>query len=331
MRWTSIFALLLLCTPSHAWNDTGHRLAALIAYDRLTPDRRTQLINLLHHHPRFEEDFTKRTPRNLQGDDRARWLFSQAAVWPDLARDYRNLDGRLYTRFHRGPWHYVNKPVFLDAAARQALAAKLPPIREEPVDGRAAERMNILQAINHNVSLLNDPAKPEPDRAVALCWVLHLVGDLHQPLHAAGLYSASRFSDLDGDRGGNEIPVAGVEGARNLHALWDNLPGDSFHLPWLTNEAAALAKQVDPNKLNEKSRRAWMEESYSLARSAAYTEEVLKIVREGESRPEQQLRAVVLSEPYLKTATATARERLALAGARLAIILSVEPQAAPVN
>src|SRR5688572_141834 len=210
MRWISIIPLLLLCARSHAWNDTGHRLAALIAYDQITPQRRTEVVELLKHHPRFEEDFNKRTPNNLQGDDRARWLFSQAAVWPDLARDYRNLDARLYTRFHRGPWHYVNKPIFLDDAAQQALSAKLPPIREEPPEGRAAiERMNILQAINYNVALLNDETKPAPDRAVALCWVLHLVGDLHQPLHASGLYSTTRFSDLDGDRGGNEIPVVG--------------------------------------------------------------------------------------------------------------------------
>jgi hypothetical protein len=152
--------------------------------------------------------------------------------------------------------------------------------------------------------------------------VLHLVGDLHQPLHASGLYSAARFSDTDGDRGGNEIAVAGVDGARNLHAVWDNLLGDSFFLPALIKNAAELDKRRNDELADVKELPAWMEESYAVARDAAYAEEVLKVVRQGEQRPDLQLRAVVLSEPYLKEAAAIARERIALAGARLAGMLA---------
>lgn len=306
-----------------AWNDTGHRIVALVAYERLTPERRAKLIKLLEKHPRFAEDFEKRTPRGLSGEDRSRWIFSQGAVWPDIARDYRNVDGRLYRRFHRGPWHYVNKPIYLDDKARQMLTGKLPEIREEPVEDRAAERMNIVQALKWNISVVRDEKKDPAERAVALCWVMHLVGDLHQPLHASGLYSAGRFSDLDGDRGGNEILVAGMEGARNLHAAWDGLMGDSFWLPGLAKEARSLAEigGRGDREIGGEAYRAWMEESHAVAREAGYAEEVLKVVREGESRPDQQLRAVVLSEDYLKRAAAIARQRVALAGGRLADVL----------
>jgi hypothetical protein len=327
MRWIVCLIISVCSTTSHAWNDTGHRLVALIAYERLTPERRAELVKLLEKHPRFAEDFEKRMPRGLSEEDRAKWVFAQAAVWPDIARDYRNVDGRLYARFHRGPWHYVNKPVYLDDEARKALLGKLPEIREEPVEGRAGEqgaeratardRMNILQALHWNVTLLRDGKRDETERAVALCWVMHLVGDLHQPLHASGLYSAGRFADLDGDRGGNEIGVAGVEGARNLHAVWDDLMGDSFHLPTLVKEAGEVGKWGNGERVNVTEYRAWMEESYAVAREAAYAEEVLKVVREGEKRSDQQLRAVVLSAQYMKKAKGIARERVGAAGARL--------------
>ena len=317
---------------ARAWNDKGHRLVALVAYEGMTPERRAELAKLLEQHPRWVEDFEKRMPRGLSGADRERWVLSQAAVWPDVARDYRNVDARLYMRFHRGPWHYVNKPVYLDEGARAALEGKLPAIREEPAEGAAdTGRMNILQALKWNVAVLRDGKKEAAERAVALCWVMHLVGDLHQPLHASGLYSAGRFNDLDGDRGGNEIAVAGVEGARNLHAVWDDLMGVGFHLPSLVKEAGEVSAEAQRTE-EEKGRkdegakggeeyRAWMEESYAIAREAGYAEEVLKIVREGEGRLDQQLRAVVLSEDYLKQAAGVARERVGLAGGRLAGVL----------
>ena len=307
---------------ARAWNDKGHRLVALVAYEAMKPERRTELVKLLEQHPRFAEDFEKRMPRGLAGEDRERWVLSQGAVWPDIARDYRNVDARLYMRFHRGPWHYVNKPVFLDEAARAALEGRLPPIREEPAEGAVdSARMNVLQALKWNVAMLRDGKKEAAERAVALCWVMHLVGDLHQPLHASGLYTAGRFNDLDGDRGGNEIAVAGVEGARNLHAVWDDLMGVGFHLPSLVKEAGEVGKWESGEKVKIAEYRAWMEESYTIAREAGYAEEVLKVVREGEGRLDQQLRAVVLSEDYLKKAAGVARERVGLSGGRLAGVL----------
>ena len=69
------------------------------------------------------------------------------------------------------------------------------------------------------------PGTPTPRRAIDLCWVEHLVGDIHQPLHAASLYEA----DLpDGDRGGNLDLVATGDAEHptaNLHAVWDGLEG----------------------------------------------------------------------------------------------------------
>ena len=112
----SIGVLLVVTTTVTAWNAAGHRLIAMLAYDQMTEDARVEVVRLLRKHPRFEEDFQGEMPqavRNAASDVQDRWIFSQAAVWPDIARSH--------PEYHHGTWHYINEPVFLTDSDRSAL------------------------------------------------------------------------------------------------------------------------------------------------------------------------------------------------------------------
>ena len=100
-----------------AWNDPGHRLTALIAYELMSDGERQTVIDLLKQHPRFKEDFgPKSQPKEIQllnegaKKDRAlqRWMFGQAAVWPDIARGFPEAER---ARYHRWTWHFINRPI----------------------------------------------------------------------------------------------------------------------------------------------------------------------------------------------------------------------------
>src|SRR5262249_45029524 len=103
-------------------------------------------------------------------------------------------------------------------------------------------KINVLQAIDFNAALLKDTHANRTNRAVALCWLLHTVGDIHQPLHSSALFTRTLFSPAthaEGDRGGNRITLI-PNPTNNLHSVWDDAPGstDSFH--FVTNRARLL-------------------------------------------------------------------------------------------
>jgi hypothetical protein len=108
MRCWVVFILVLWGgSPAHAWNALGHRLVADIAWEQLTPERRKEIVDILRRHPRFDEDFVRQMPRDV---DEERWIFQQAAVWPDIARGFKGEDLKTY---NHPTWHYVNIPVFV--------------------------------------------------------------------------------------------------------------------------------------------------------------------------------------------------------------------------
>ena len=109
----------------------------------------------------------------------------------------------------------------------------------------------------------------DAERAVALCWLLHLLGDLHQPLHTTQLIAPGYLAA--GDRGGNEIGVRNRSvAARDLHALWDGAAGSSRD--W--RDLSDLISGLGPVERREGviDFRAWALESRALAGTAVYTE-----------------------------------------------------------
>jgi len=308
MRFFVAIALIVISTPAHAWNALGHRVVADIAWQRLKPETRQAIAATLRRHPRFDDDFAKEMPADVDDD---RWLFQQAAVWPDMARGLRGEDR---TTYDHPTWHYVNFPLFVGGERPLMgvnLATDFPPI--EPQD-----KWNVAQAVKFCVDALNDDGPPS-DNALAYCWLLHLVGDLHQPMHSTALFSA-RFPT--GDRGGNSIPTVQNE---NLHALWDNLLGSAHRPNDVKRTVAQLAaERFRPAKVDGDVE-DWIAESHELAKSFAYSPEIIAAVHtDGELQP------INLSKEYLTSAGSRARQRIVAAGLRAgALINSLKPPKAP--
>ena len=112
-----------LSAAAFAWAPAGHKISASIAYRLLSPERRGEISRTLRAHPRFAEDFQAKRPEKVPDENFDEWLFQQASIWPDLARRFPEA---LKDRFHRGPWHYCNRPLFLTDADRKTMTPICP-------------------------------------------------------------------------------------------------------------------------------------------------------------------------------------------------------------
>jgi hypothetical protein len=316
-----LFLVALFPATACAFNALGHRVVAEIAWQQLTPERRQEIVDTLKRHPRFGQDFILNMPPDVAGANQPtqdRWIFWQAAVWPDVARGIRGPEKRLYDR---GTWHYINGPIYLDPSDRKALAGRLTNNMSAEYPTRIPEdEWNIIQATQHAQAVLRDKQASAPERAIAYCWLFHLAGDSHQPLHSCALFSASRFPK--GDRGGNDIPL---RQGRNLHSLWDNLLGRQQGVNDVKRGAAELSDReqfggVWKSASENTDIRQWLSESYALAKSFAYDDAILTVIRR--ATPQQPIEGIELSEAYLKAAGRHARERVLAAGIRLAAELN---------
>jgi hypothetical protein len=283
----------------------------------LTPAQQEKIVEILKSHPRFKEDFESQMPKELKSpEEQNEWLFQQAAIWPDMARLFSGEDSKKY---HRPWWHFINIPYFLTNEDRVALQDKLtfnvtldPPKTE-------SDTMNAIQAIRFSRGVLADKDATDEKKAVMLCWLMHDVGDIHQPLHSTALVSQHLFPT--GDRGGNSIQT---DQRQNLHALWDGLLGDDSSFRACRNRAITFVNDSDASKLGHQAAKSldekqWLEESCELAADVAYGPEVcghLRSVINETSAPQ-----IRLSETYLKTAGIVAAQRVDQAGYRLGTIL----------
>ncbi len=326
---------LLAPLPASAWWDAGHTITGVIAHAQMTPNTRAKTLELLRRHPRFAQDFLSAMPPSVRESDptiREQWLFSIAALWPDLAREFQGNDRDLY---HRSTWHYINLPVWLDDASRAALEADLPinqstaaprEVAYPITENETIRRFNVAQALTIARQVLADEAAPDADRAIMLCWLFHLVGDLHQPMHSSAMVSRRLFPT--GDRGGNDIAVRiqGTIDYTNLHFAWDSLLGSRTPFAdarkkayrFLQNPELAASGRAAVESLEVWT---WLQESRRLAQEHAYTPEVRDVVHrfEAENRPRPQ---VVLSKAYMQNAGQIAQHRVTEAGFRIAAVLN---------
>ena len=271
--------LLSLCAPlAAAWGPQGHRTVGAIADRLLTPPAHTAVLTLL------AGDLDK------FGAPSGRTTLEAVAVWADEIRG---------TPADRPRWHYDNIPVCGGA----------PRGRYCP-DGQC----NTAQ-LERLSALLRDPRATARERNEALKWLVHLVADIHQPLHAADNH----------DHGGNDVTVvlAGVRtrGRESLHRAWDNelvtlaLHSRNRQQPPANIAALAVEARSLVGDAGQGSPDSWAVESNNLARNVAYTYAgfACNIVPQG---------TVVLDAAYQQQAEALVRERLLLAGARLAAVVN---------
>ena len=274
----------------------------MIAFSLLTGDEQAKLLTILEKHPRFEEDF--KLPDNLPTElEKQRWLMGRAAYWPDVARRQ--------PLYHRATWHY-------ELGASQILGDRISltvPDRPGQLQATATldtKELYISQALTLCQRVMKDPAVSPEERAVALCWIGHLVGDAHQPCHAGSLYMEGVIEKEDGDRGANSIPT---KQRRNMHALWDGLLGSDWSLdgnrrrlveitenPELVSlSQQAITSEIDPQ--------IWLMESRSLTVEHVYTPEVLDSLQLVSRGVVNQPQEIELTEGYLKNAGKIAQQR----------------------
>ena len=294
MRLRLIAGLLLALPPLGAWNAEGHRAVAGMAYDLLTPRARARVDQLLARHPDFLTILTRdaRDPSS-----RMREAFMTAAVWPDLIKG----DPRFFDEARADARPTALLPGFPDMAMHKVWHYKDLPFSPDGTPLKPAEPRNAITELNRMLALLDAPPEDPRNPVYALPWIAHLVGDLHQPLHAV-----SRFlkDHPEGDAGGNLVRTAGEK--RNLHWVWDDLP-TTLKKQDLVADLRSLPRP------KQRSPEGWLKESFAIAKTDVYS---------FGDQPGTAQSPVVLSAGYLERAHAIARIRLAEAAYRLAGILN---------
>ena len=311
-------ALALSSLPAYSWDSVGHRLSAAIATHYMSDELKSDLHEILKQHPRYQQDFLNQLPDSIAGDgfdEQFEWLLGQAAFWPDIARGLPTGDREKYNRAN---WHYIDGAWLRGQANIQGNSyigkAPLPDIAGQFVSD-ATSAGNVMNALDANTALLADTETPGPQRAVALCWILHLVGDIHQPLHVGSLYSKNQFAN--GDRGGNGIATDGG----NLHARWDRALRSEGVKPSRDTVLEQFGETLQSMVYQDAADWSlWMHESRALLLNTVYTEEMKSaIIRADNSGT--ALREFTLNSNYVETMKHHSRMRLALAGRRLALWL----------
>ena len=297
-------ALLGAAPRAFAWNGTGHMVVADIAYDNLTPKTKAAVDALLQHHRDYGL-WMSEMPAGYT--DKGRFAFMKAATWPDDIRG---------TPDSRPIWHYIDLPVVSPGYTPDPAALLV-------VTPNAETQITAESAV------LTTKSATDPDRAVALCWVEHLIGDVHQPLHDSSFFSV-QFPK--GDKGGNDESLAEgsvdrdpLESAANphrLHALWDDLLGaakDPAEIQTLAAslETPAYGRNTFPQLASHKAVHEWVVEGNALALKYVYLDEALPMTPTGTEKAE-----VTLPAGYLAAAHKIADQQIALAGLRLADTLN---------
>jgi S1/P1 Nuclease len=144
-----------------------------------------------------------------------------------------------------------------------------------------------------------------------LVWLMHLVGDVHQPLHSTARFTSTQ---PEGDDGGNGVKICNPTCGGNLHSFWDDLPGSERKLDDAIGPAIVYGQSLSaaPDaSANELKTAAWITEGFNAAKSKVYTAPI-----GAGAGP------FTITQAYRAAARKLAKQRVALAGARLAKILN---------
>jgi hypothetical protein len=322
MRYTGnlvpLTSWLVLClasaayaSPARAWGDEGHRIVALIAESYLTPAVRARVQELLASDDTRLVADTSIASEAIWADryrdsDRGSAGRHQRAPHDSYARSSRYPDEPGVSRYeHTFRWHFVDLELGRPNLDRACYGH--PPLSPGQPASKGPAEDCVIDKIDEFEAELAAPATDRAERRVALQFVLHLVGDLHQPLHTC----------TDHDAGGNRKRVLDEQGAHaSLHGYWDvelvrRLGADPQQV------AAALTARINPAQLAAWRRGQpadWALESYQIARRIAYG----RLPLPSGSRGGEYL----LSRDYIDAATAAAATQLSRAGVRLALLLN---------
>ncbi len=320
---------LIFPQEAGAWGNSGHESVAFIAWQQLNPSVKTRVMALLALVPTLQNpaktksipgftDWVADLPAGLSQDQQNQYLFMRAATWADSIKHQWLKDSDTppkglasekpigYTdKASHGYWHFIDHGLASDST--QVPATPTP---------NAATQIAVLR---------DGIASSGPDtlKSYDLVWLEHLVGDIHQPLHGAVRFNAGK-----GDEGGNTVKIKmptamkklfegtlSKSAPSELHAFWDDLPGEGEPAPALPF-AVTFAKPLPAapaSQVASTDPAAWAQESFSLAKSDAYKDPPI-----GETVSSTN----TITQAYYDAALQDAKDRVALAGARLAKLLN---------
>lgn len=309
--FAAAFALVISGAPAaHAWGCKGHQTVALIAENHLTPEAKQMVQKLLGDNP--IDPKLKRWCGNATSD-----LMVDASTWPDDVRNDRK----------NGPWHYIDIP-----------RGKHKGSLEEYCGTEGC----VTRAIEEQRAILKDKSADPVKRAEAIRYLVHFVGDMHQPLHAIS----------NADNGGNCVPVKYFhheplsnplhqereDFSPNLHQVWDT---EIIERDMEVSNPHRYADELD-EKLRAQSAAweaagihvdAWAWESHERAETAVYGAFPERIDIEPDMKPKSCAdnnhmgkrmfeKHLAIGEAYQNNAAKAAETGLAEAGVRLAMILN---------
>jgi hypothetical protein len=281
LRTIAAFAIATLTVqPALAWGDKGHEIIASIARDRLTSATKVWVDAIL-----AKDTDTLTAPDMIS-----------RATWADKWRD----SGHRET----ASWHFVDQE--LTGPDLKAACFGYPEANDPASAGPAQDC--VIDKIDQFEKELGNPATTDAERILALKYVLHFVGDVHQPLHASD----------NQDRGGNCVHVSlGGQRTTNLHSFWDTAV-----LSPLGDDPAAIGKTLEPDITPDEANawaaerpEEWAAESYAAAKASAYT-------INSPSGCASDAAPIPLSAAYQAQALQVARLQLEKAGVRLATVLN---------
>lgn len=293
---------LLLPQTALAWNATGHEVVARIAWEKMQPQTRQRVMILLMQAPP-DADLASLLPQdNRPLPIRQRDFFMLAATWADIVRSDEFPERR--KKYHHSIWHYTNffwKQV-------NGLPVDVPELQPESVN--IVERLGFLEK---EVVAKNIAAS---ERGVDVAWILHLVGDIHQPLHTSARVTQT---EPEGDQGGNLFLLTPKntppKDARRLHGYWDDILNKSIlrqasesDLAYANRIASIIMQRHPESKIKLRLKRGayaeWAREGLSSAKTFVY--------------PSWLKRFQMPAEKYRKQAYSISEPAIALAGYRLA-------------
>jgi len=297
-----LMTLVTVCSvSSFAWDDIGHKLTSIIAWERMTPEVREKVFKLLNSAPEDSDLNVLYTRFNSRSDSVKKLeLFMFAANWADMIRD-RSFDVR-YKNYNQGDWHYAD--IFWKQENGKASI-----LRDFPEEsGKAIPKLYDFEKI------MRDPSYKDEEKAIAIAWFLHVGGDIHNPLHNASRITAN---SPKGDQGGNRFAlISRTEDQRglNLHSYWDSVIGrnkprknDDCDTDYLAPIAKKITKKFPYSKMRGRLKlgdyKQWNLEGYKLLDEVVYARDLT--------------RNQTPSKKYNRKAYKVAREQIALAGYRL--------------
>jgi hypothetical protein len=262
--------MLIFFKSAYAWNAMGHRIIGEIAYGHLTPQSKIKVDQLINY-------LSDAYPYSSN--------FQTANGWADTIKQ----DGA-----HTfDSWHFYNQPYSID---------------NTPVIPPATE--NLVWAINQSYNILQNPKTNQFEKAFFLRFLLHFVGDAHQPLHCINRFSKNFPA---GDRGGN-LFITHNKNYDNLHAYWDDGLGLFDERCGFSSSKSKRAKcfaekfqKTYPinyfgDKSNNLNPEDWTQESFIIAKNSVY------------QTPENQ----PVSQTYINNNQEIIEQQITLAGYRLA-------------